>query len=152
MLVREIMNNRVKAARTDQTIREVAAVMCLNEISGVPVVDERNEIVGVLSEKDILHHMFPDPQAFMEDRAVYDFEHMEKDYREVLNLRVGDLMTRLVATVDPEMPVLKAAATMWLRKIRRIPVTEGKQLVGIVSIGDVHKALFRENLFPESNS
>ncbi len=55
-------------------------------------------------------------------------------------------MTTTVATVSADIPVLKAASMMWLKKIRRIPVTEGNKLIGIISMGDVHKAIFQDNL------
>jgi predicted transcriptional regulator len=44
------------------------------------------------------------------------------------------------------MPCLKAASLMCLKKVRRIPVTEDGKLVGIISIGDVHKAIFQQHL------
>jgi CBS domain-containing protein len=71
---------------------------------------------------------------------------MEQDFKGILTLKVGDLMTRVVSSVSPDMPVMKAASMMWLKKIRRIPVVEDGKLVGIVSIGDVHRALFQEHL------
>ena len=69
-----------------------------------------------------------------------------QDYSSVLGKTVDDLMTRVVATVSPDMPILRAASIMWLHKIRRIPVTENNKLVGILSMGDVHKAVFQESL------
>ena len=52
-------------------------------------------------------------------------------------------MTKNVSSIDLNMPCLKAASTMWLKKFRRIPVTHNGKLVGIVSIGDVHRAIFK---------
>jgi len=49
-------------------------------------------------------------------------------------------------TVTPDDPILKAVSIMCLKKIRRIPVAEGNKLVGIVSVGDVHKAIFQKQL------
>ena len=55
-------------------------------------------------------------------------------------------MTHSVASVSPDMPILRAASMMWVRKIRRIPVIENNKVVGIISMGDVHKAVFQESL------
>ncbi len=52
------------------------------------------------------------------------------------------MITKDVASIDLSMPCLKAASTMWLRNFRRIPVTHNNKLVGIVSIGDLHRAIF----------
>ena len=147
MIVKDIMNQSVKTAKSDTLIKDIASVMCLNKISGVPVVDDDNALVGVLSEKDILKVMFPDVTQVMADGVKPNFESMEADYKSILNKKVGDLMTKTVASVTPGMPLLKAASMMCLKNIRRIPVADDdNKLVGIISIGDVHKAIFQESL------
>lgn len=146
MIVKEIMNTRLKTAKADDMIKDVSTLMCLNKISGVPVVGDDDELIGVLSEKDILHCMFPEAHELFLNEERPNYEKMEQDFKGTLTLKVGDLMTRVVSSVSPDMPVMKAASMMWLKKIRRIPVVEGGKLVGIVSIGDVHRALFQEHL------
>ncbi len=146
MIVKDIMATSVKVAHPDTSIKEIASVMCFNKISGVPVVDENEHLVGILSEKDVLHCMFPDIGEAMSNGIAIDYEALENNYQNVMTKKVGDIMTSTVSTVDGSIPVLKAAAMMWLKKIRRIPVTEGDKLVGIISIGDVHKAIFQDNL------
>ena len=152
MIVKDIMNSSVKTAKTDTPIKEIASIMCFNKISGVPVVDDNNKLVGVLSEKDILRAMFPDVEQIMTEGAKTDFESMENDYKNILDKKAGDLMTQAVASVTPDMPLLKAASMMCIKKIRRIPVTDSNnQLAGIISIGDVHKAIFQESLLKGSS-
>ena len=150
MRVKEIMTTAVKVAKPDDAIRDVATVMCFNKISGMPVVDESGRLVGIISEKDILHGMFPTLQDMMENPVPPDFEAMERDYKDVVNLRVVDVMTTKVLTVEQDMPVLKAASIMFRQRIRRIPVAEGGKLIGIISVGDVHKAIFQKNLTPSA--
>jgi len=145
MIVKDIMTTSVKVASPDTSIKEIASTMCFNKISGVPVVDENDNLVGVLSEKDVLHCMFPDIGEVM-DGSSLDYEEMENNYQDVMTKKVSDIMTSSVATVDANIPVLKAASMMWLKKIRRIPVTEGDKLIGIISVGDVHKAIFQNSL------
>ena len=146
MLVKDTMCVDVKTCSKETPVKDIATIMCFNKISGLPVVDEERNVVGIISEKDILCSMFPDMKELVEVGSKPDFEEMEKDYSSVLNKTVDDIMTRVVATVSPEMPILRAASIMWLKKIRRIPVTEGTKLVGILSMGDVHKAVFQESL------
>jgi CBS domain-containing protein len=150
MLVRDIMTQSVKTAHPDTKIQDVALVMCFNKISGLPVVDDEGLIVGMISEKDILWGMFPSLQDYMANPEAPDFERMERDYKDVVNMRVRELMSSKVFTVDPDIPVLKAASIMFRNRIRRIPVAEDCRLVGIVSVGDVHKAIFRENITERS--
>lgn len=147
MIVNDIMNTSVKSATADTAIRDIASIMCFNKISGMPVVDTDNKLIGVISEKDILRNMFPDVKTVMEQGGTPDFEAIEMDYKDVLHRRAGDIMSQTVASVTPDMPLLKAASMMCSKQIRRIPVTDKSgTLLGIISIGDVHKAIFRENL------
>ncbi len=145
MLVKDVMNTNVKVAKLDTPIREIAVTMCFNKISGVPIVNDDNEIIGIVSEKDVLNSMYPKVDEYMQIGS-YDFEQLENEYTDILNLQVKDIMKPGLFTVTPEDPILKAVSIMCLKKIRRIPVAEGKKLVGIISVGDVHKAIFQKHL------
>ena len=144
MLVKDIMNTNVRTTRPDSSINDVAIVMCFNKISGLPVIDDDEKIVGIISEKDILNGIYPNVSEFMEMGRV-DFESLEQEYRDLINLKVQDLMTSKVLTVTPEDPVLRAVSVMGINKIRRIPVAEDGMLCGIISMGDVHKAIFQKH-------
>lgn len=146
MLVKDIMTTAVRSARPEDPIREIAATMCLHKFAGLPVVDASGKIVGVISEKDILHGMFPKFEDLVTSAGLVDFEELEREYQDVVNLKVRDVMSQKIIKVEPEMPVLKAASIMFRHRIRRVPVQKDGRLVGIISIGDVHKAIFKENL------
>jgi len=144
MRVKDIMTSNVKTARLDTKVRDVALLMCLQRISGMPVIDDDERIVGVISEKDILLAIYPKVDDFMQASATPSFEDLEYEYRDVLHLQVQKLMTRRVFTVGPDEPIMRAASVMFVHRIRRIPVAVNERLVGIVSLGDVHKAVFKE--------
>lgn len=149
MLVEEIMNTGVRVASPHSSISDVAMTMCFNKISGMPVVDKNNEIVGIISEKDILRAMYPDVAEFMGqgmNMGRVDFEALESEYRDLINLSVKDLMTKNVLTVTPKSPILRAVSVMCANQIRRIPVAIDNKLMGIISMGDVHKAIFHNNI------
>ena len=145
MLVSETMTTGVKTAKADTPVKELANIMCLNNISGLPVVDDEGNIVGIVSEKDLLKRMFPDMKQIA-DEGKPNFEEMEKNYADTLDLQAKDIMTTTVSSVTPDMPIMKAASLMCVRTIRRIPVEENGKLVGIISIGDVHKAIYQNTI------
>ena len=145
MIVSEIMTTGVKTAKAETSVKEIANTMCFNNISGLPIVDDNNKIIGIVSEKDLLKRMFPDMAAIAAEGRP-NFEDMEKGYSDTLDLIADDIMTKKVSSVTPDMPIMKAASMMCVNNIRRIPVTENDVLVGIVSIGDVHKAIFQSSL------
>ena len=144
--VEHVMTPDPITIRSDEPLSTAARLLEEHEISGVPVVDAQQKLIGMISEKDILHAMFPTLQDVMENPTPPDFEKLEREYRDVVTLKVGDLMTTVLYVADPDMPVLKAASIMFRNRIRRIPVAQGGRLLGIISIGDVHKAMFRKNL------
>ncbi len=147
MLVRDIMARSVRSVTPETPLVEVVSLMCLYRFSGLPVVDADGTIVGIIAEKDVLARMFPTLEELMESgMATVDMDEMMGRYKEVVRLKVADAMTPNPITVSPDMHVLRAAAVMAKRKFRRIPVAEGGKLVGMVSLGDVHKAIFQANI------
>lgn len=146
MKVQDIMVRNIRVAHPDTSLLEISSVMCLYRIPGLPVVDG-GKLVGFVAEKDVLARLFPSLADLMEGMATVDFEGMEKQYGDVMNLKVRDIMTHQVISVRPDMSILQAAAIMARYKFRRIPVTSaGDKLEGMVSLGDVHKALFHANV------
>jgi CBS domain-containing protein len=147
MKINEIMIPSVKTVRADQAIRNVAIIICTNHISGIPVVDDEGKVVGVISEKDIIKAMYPDYTEFHNDPLrSRDFEETEERYENLLVRKVEDLMSRNVLSITSDAPILKAASLMILKKIRRLPVIDQGKLVGIVSQGDIHQAIFKKLL------
>ena len=148
MLVRDVMVSNVRTAKKKELIRSVAVTICTNKISGLPVIDDDDRLVGMVSEKDILNALLPSYSDFLDDPIrARDFLSMEKSYREVLSRSVESLMTKRVFSVSPDDLVMQAASQMALHQFRRIPVVEDiDRLVGIVSLGDIHKAIFKREL------
>jgi len=145
MLVKEIMTRAVKTITPDTKLQEVASLMCLNRFSGLPVVEGDDKLVGILAERDILRYLFPDIKEVMGGMSSLDFEGMEKDYKKVLPLKVADLMTLKPITVSPDIPILKAVSVMARHNFRRIPVADGEKLAGMLSLGDIHRAIFMKS-------
>lgn len=143
MLVKDVMTVKVKTASPDSLVRDVAILMCFYHISGLPVVDEKNTIIGVISEKDVLRAMYPKIDDALQFPQPLHFEDLESEYRDVLGQTIAEFMTTRVFTVAPGDPILRAVSVMFASKIRRIPVAADGKLVGILSIGDVHKAVLR---------
>ncbi|WP_293714853.1 CBS domain-containing protein [Thiolapillus sp.] len=137
-----------KGARTvteDTSVQEVASLMCLYRFSGLPVV-EGDKLIGFIAEKDVLAQLFPSVEDAMESMATIDLKDKVGEYKSTLSKKVSDLMTRGAKTVSPDMPVLKAAIIMANNRFRRIPVEENGKLVGMLSLGDIHKAIFHQSL------
>lgn len=108
------------------------------KIFGMMVVDEQDRLVGMLSMYDILLFVRPKHAALwgeMEDLGPDGF------FTELLDrvkpIRVADIMTPDVVTIPPDMHAIVIADLMIRRHIRRLPVVDGKEIVGIVYISDL---------------
>lgn len=147
MKLEEIMIRSIQTVRTDDTIKDVAVLICTNHISGVPVVDDEGKVVGIISEKDIIKAMYPDYTELHDDPVrSRNFEETEERYEALLIRKAEELMSRNVLSITSDAPILKAASLMILKKIRRLPVIDQGKLVGIVSQGDIHQAIFKKKL------
>lgn len=145
MLIKEIMTRAVKTVSAETSLQEVASLMCLNRFSGLPVVEGDDKLIGLIAERDVLRYLFPQTKDIMVGMSTLDFESLEDDYKKVLPLKVAELMTPNVITVSLDTPILKAVSIMARNHFRRIPVAEGDKLVGMVSLGDVHRAIFMKS-------
>lgn len=104
---------------------EAVDILNANNIGAVVVLDRTGAVIGVLSERDIVRQI-----------GVHGGE--------ALNLEVGDSMSSAVITCTRSTPIAVLAERMTEFRIRHIPVVEGGQLLGIVSIGDVVKRKIEE--------
>lgn len=146
MQVKDIMNRSMRFVHPDTKVMEVASIMCLYRIPGIPVVEDER-LVGLIAEKDVLHSLFPTIESLMEEGlANVDLDREMSKYKDVLSLPVSDLMTRNPIAVNPDMHALRAATIMVRNRFRRIPVADNGTLVGMLSLGDVHKAIFHINV------
>jgi len=147
MNVRNAMSRSVRAVTPGTKIMEVASLMCLYRFHGLPVVDAQGHLIGVISEKDVLHSLFPTIDHLVsEGMHSVDLDRQLGLYKEVLERNVEDLMAHEPISVDADMHLLRAATVMVKHNFRRIPVVENGVLVGMLSLGDVHKAIFHANM------
>lgn len=145
MLVKEIMTTNVRTVTSDKKLGEVVSLMCIYRFSGIPVVDD-GKLVGTVSESDVLGKMFPKLEDLMDNMSTINYDEQVAHYSEVVNISVKDVMTPIVISIKPDAHILQAASMMVGRKFRRIPVAVGDELVGMLSMGDVHKAIYQSTL------
>ena len=145
MKVQDIMTTNVRTVSSDKKLSEVVSLMCIYRYSGIPVVDD-GKLVGTVSESDVLGRMFPKLEDLMGSMSTVDYDALMQQYSDVVSVQVKEVMTPIVISIKPDMHILQAASMMVGRKFRRIPVADGDQLLGMVSMGDVHKAIYQSTL------
>ncbi len=147
MLVSDIMTRNPRTVSPDAKLKVVASIMCLYRIPALPVVDEDGKLVGNISEMDLLKNLFPTMEDIISGEAALEIESMTSNYSASMERHVSDMMVNNPVSVTPDQHVLKAAAKMTSHRFRRIPVTDSDgRLVGVMSLGDVHKAIFQSHV------
>jgi CBS domain-containing protein len=143
MKIRDVMTTGVLVAKGHESVRSVVVKMLSRHCGSVPIVGEEQELLGIVTVRDVLLPLYPNYGDYVHDNVrARSFLDMEDGYPKVLNQQVEEIMTRNPHTVSPDTPVLEAASFMGLRSFRRIPVAEDGKLVGVVSIGDINRGLF----------
>ncbi len=110
--------DRVIATRPESPITQALRTLTVERIGVVVVTDDNGELVGILSERDIVHGL-----------------HEQGD--RVLRMKVADLMTGAVITCSPDHSVVDAMRLMSANGIRHLPVVDDGKLAGVLSIVDV---------------
>jgi CBS domain-containing protein len=144
MKVREIMSTHVLTTGPETPLRDVAAILVANKISGLPVCDAERHVMGVVSEADILYKEHDPlearrgPLAWLVDGSTA--------YDEVVKARATtarEAMTSPAVTIPPYTSVTEAARLMSDHGVNRLPVVQHGELVGIVTRADLVRAFSR---------
>ncbi|GAC1630098.1 MAG: hypothetical protein NVS4B7_18690 [Ktedonobacteraceae bacterium] len=122
MFARDIMTRKVCTIQPEASAQEAAQLLDKMRISGLPVVNIDNKIIGIITEADIISKV-------------------DKE-----GLRVADIMSHEIIMVDEETSVSEIAMLLTERKIKRVPVVQDGKLVGIVSRADIVHAVAEGHL------
>ena len=144
MKVKNVMKSPVITIQQGANLREAVALMSTAGVSGLPVVDNDGVLAGLVTEHDIIKAMLPTYEDIIpSDTGLLDANIMENRVYEARNKLVDEVMTRNVIAVDEDDTLLKAATTMILKKVKRLPVLCGRKPIGIVSRIDVIETMLK---------
>jgi CBS domain-containing protein len=144
----DIMTTKVKTVRPDASVSEIARLLCDNEISAVPVCDAHGQVLGMLSEGDLLR---PVGKEHATKRAWWlnllaegtDLAPSFLECISVENQRAHNLMVGPAITASPDTTVPELADLLVRHHIKRVPILRDGKVVGIVSRADLVRVLAR---------
>lgn len=143
MQARDLMSTTVVTVSPETRVREIARLLLTRHISGVPVVDADNRVVGIVSEGDLMRRA----ETGTERRRSWwlspfmDADELAREYVRSHGRRAADVMTRDVVTVTEDAPAGEIATVLERHRIKRVPVVRDERLVGIVSRADLLRGL-----------
>jgi CBS domain-containing protein len=142
MKVSDVMTPRVISVSPQSTVLDAARLMLKNHISGLPVVDDKGKLVGIVSERDFLRR----PEIGTERKRSSRFDaffapaEAAEDYARTHGVRVHDVMTAEVITANEDTPLDKVVHLMEKHDIKRLPVLRRGKVVGIISRANLVRA------------
>jgi CBS domain-containing protein len=143
MKAADVMTRRVISIAADASILQAVRLMLQNRISGLPVVDARDNLVGIVTEGDFLRRAETGTQR----RRLRWVEFLigtgwlAGDYVHAHGRKVEEVMTRDPHTITVDTPIGDIVHLMEKRRIKRVPVVRGRKVVGIVSRANLMRAL-----------
>lgn len=145
---KDIMTTDVIVAKKDDSIANVATLLIKEKIGGLPVVDENNKVVGIISETDIMKKEtdIESPRVLNFFQGLIfldDIKKLEDDMKKVAAYKVEDLMSRDIITVNENDSFDYVANVMIKKSINRVPVVDKENfLKGIICRYDIIKAMY----------
>lgn len=143
MLAKDVMTREVCTVGPDTNVVEIAKLLLSRRISGVPVVDPKGKLLGVVSEGDLMRRA----ETGTERRRSWWLELLTEnrdlahDYVKSHGLTAKDVMTPSVVTIGEDAELTEIASVLERNRIKRVPVMQGGKLVGIVSRSNLLQAL-----------
>jgi CBS domain-containing protein len=139
---RDLMSTEVITISPKATVIEAAKNMLDHRVSGLPVVDDRDRLIGVISEGDLLRRIEIGTDPGMSG-SPFSLE-LAREFLKAHSQDVEDVMTAKVASVLENTGLQEIANLMQLMRLKRLPVTNHGKVVGVVSHADVIRVLVHE--------
>jgi CBS domain-containing protein len=138
MKVLDLMNSKVISVGPKTPLREILQLMLRFHLNNILVVEGQQRLAGIVTYSDISRKLLPTQEELMEhEEYLTTPQLMEDRFRDIASVPVGEIMTRNVITVSPDLEVLKAGATMTARRVKQLPVVQNHKVVGVISHTDI---------------
>jgi CBS domain-containing protein len=147
MRAMDVMTTGVITVDPDTSVQAVAKLLSQRGISGVPVVDAADHLVGIVSEGDLLHRVETGTERLAGRRrswwldTIASDQELARDYVKSHGRTAKDVMTREVISVTDTTDLAEVAMLLETKRIKRVPVLRDGKLVGILSRANLVRAL-----------
>lgn len=145
MKVKDFMTRDMTAVSEDTLLKDVARIMARHQLSGLPVVDKEQRVIGFISERDLIESAFPGRFSQDDLFLAANFAQLAQQLSKVgEESRARDFMTTTPECVTEETDEAALAELLIRHKHKIVPVVREEKLVGIVSRADLVRALIEE--------
>lgn len=145
--VADVMSREPITVKTQTPLNEAIKILAEKNFSGLPVVDDNGQLVGMISETDLMWQetgVNPPPYIMFLDSVIYlqNPGQYERELHKALGQTVGEVMSLNPITISANKSLKEAAQAMHDHKIHRLPVLgEDEQIIGIITRGDIVRTM-----------
>ncbi|MEA1940103.1 MAG: CBS domain-containing protein [Candidatus Caldatribacteriota bacterium] len=140
MKIKEVMIADLTSVSEDTTIKEVLKILSRQRLVGLPVVDNEQNVIGIITESDITKACLPDYYKELQNPSFLpDFNQFSKQAKKIAHLPVKDFMINTVHTIEEDTSRTEAANLLFRKHIRILPVVRAGKLVGILTPSSLGK-------------
>lgn len=146
LTARDIMTREVITITDDSTVKELARLLAIHQISGVPVIDDKGRLVGVVTESDLIFQTkkLHIPTVITILDSVFYLENPDKmgeEMKKMVGAKVKDILTSSPLTVNEDTPLDEIATMMAEKNVHTLPVVNKEILVGVIGKKDIIRTL-----------
>lgn len=143
MRASDVMSINLCVANPDTPVNEIARQLCDRNISALPIVDDQNRVVGIVSEGDLMRRveLGTSPRRSWWLDLFSSNAELAQDYVKTHGRTAKDVMTRSPVVVEESTDLTEVARLLELKRIKRVPVVREGKLVGVVSRADIVRGL-----------
>jgi CBS domain-containing protein len=143
MRAKDVMRSEVQYVSEMTTLRELSRAFRRHGVTTLSVINDREELVGVVTETELLKAMLPGYGELQDDlHYMQDFEYLEDRADEVESVPVRDIMLRGAISVNENTPLMRVISLFLLKACSHIPVVRDKKIVGVVTRTDIAELVF----------
>ncbi|RUM34606.1 MAG: hypothetical protein DSY50_06215 [Desulfobulbus sp.] len=150
LTAKDLMSKNVITVTIDTPVQELATILSSHKISGVPVLDDNNEVIGVVTESDLIDQNkkvhIPTVMSILDSFIFLESPgKMEKELKKMSGTQVKDIFSPELITIQETTPLDELATLMAEKNIHTLPVLSGKKLVGVIGKADIIRTIAQGN-------
>lgn len=139
MRARDVMSSPVVTVTTSIAVKQAAELLAGNGFTALPVLDDDEKLIGIVTEADLVHDRFPRDARYRSAHPDYDSAKTPR------TKTVGDVMTSPVTAMGAGTDVVDLVTVMLDERIRSIPIVDGHTVIGVVTRRDLLRVLARDD-------
>jgi CBS domain-containing protein len=147
MKVKDIMTTKIQTCSPSNAVEDAAKIMIEEDFSAIPIVDKTNKLLGLVTESDFVGQQVDIPHSVKNLKelfgSTFDSRNIQSIYASAKKKSLEEVMTTNLTTLSKDAELFEVIDLMLRKNLKRLPVAENDQLLGIVTRKDLLKTFYQ---------